>query len=777
MILLTLADDRQSGSRQSFRNTTGKTRKERRKQERQQKKQSQSNGRSEDHSTRDEQSSRRQVRRNGNESESSVTDISDTEPEIIPPRKPAVEKVSVLETKEPAPKKEKEKSKKVEKAPGTAPPVLRKAVADALDDDDAEIAALEKKLKLKKGKLSKGFEEDNLDWLLEGLNPENDEKQKDRRYLAEKRGMKRKRDNLDGDRLHENGDVEITPPADDDNSDKTGGDIPDSDIDSDDYDQDEEMDDGEIGYNEDHVWSGFSSDDESIDDADVQVSVAKYEEAKNEASSLQMATNPRQPTKYIPPAQRRQLMVSNGDGDSADLDVLRKKIQGQVNRLTETSMLGIVKAIEDIYRDHPRQLVTATLTAKVLDSISNEVNTRDTFFTLYGGFIAALYRILGTDFGAYFLQNVVELFDRCYFEASEDKENSDLPGKKKQALDLMSLLAELYNLGVVGAALIFDFIRIFVSQVSELNAELLLKIVRSSGPQLRQDDPSALKDIVSMLNSSIAKHGTEDLSVRFKFMIETLTNLKNNKARKGNDASIVASEAIVRMKKILGTLNTRQLRASEPLRPSLRDIRDVDKKGKWWLVGASWRHNMVDDAEEQNESAQKAAQNIDDDDIDDGITNYLQLAREQRMNTDVRRAIFVAIMSSEDYRDARERLLKLRLKRNQEREIPHVLLHCCGNEAQYNPYYTLIAQQLCSQHSIRMAFQFSLWEQFRRMGEEDTFGNGNPEFEEDDEDERMPLRKIVNLAKMYGYLIAHGLLPVTVLKVSCPCCTIALPSI
>ena len=40
----------------------------------------------------------------------------------------------------------------------------------------------------------------------------------------------------------------------------------------------------------------------------------------------------------------------------------------------------------------------------------------------------------------------------------------------------------------------------------------------------------------------------------------------------------------------------------------------------------------------------------------------LQLAAAQRMNTDVRRAVFVAIMGSEDCMDAFEKLLRLPLK-------------------------------------------------------------------------------------------------------------------
>jgi nucleolar MIF4G domain-containing protein 1 len=104
----------------------------------------------------------------------------------------------------------------------------------------------------------------------------------------------------------------------------------------------------------------------------------------------------------------------------------------------------------------------------------------------------------------------------------------------------------------------FDYIRLFLGTLSELNAELLLKIIRTSGPQLRKDDPSSLKDIVNMLRPAIASAGGEkNLSVRTKFMIESINDLKNNRMKTGAVASAVTSQHTVRMKKILGTLNTR----------------------------------------------------------------------------------------------------------------------------------------------------------------------------------------------------------------------------
>jgi nucleolar MIF4G domain-containing protein 1 len=225
----------------------------------------------------------------------------------------------------------------------------------------------------------------------------------------------------------------------------------------------------------------------------------------------------------------------------------------------------------------------------------------------------------------------------------------------------------------------------------------------------------------------------------------------------GGVASAVISEHTIRMKKTLGTLNNRSIKGSEPLRIGLKDIQESDKKGKWWLVGASWSGPSAAEKTESGTTLLRAkGYPIEE----SGTSDLVQLAREQRMNTDVRRAIFVAIMSASDYQDAYLRLMKLSLKKKQEYEIPKVLIHCAGAEKSYNPYYTLIAKKLCGDVKLKKSFQFSLWDLLRRMGELD---DENDAPEEDNEDD-LDMRHLVNLAKMFGTLIVEGRLGLGVLK-------------
>lgn len=256
--------------------------------------------------------------------------------------------------------------------------------------------------------------------------------------------------------------------------------------------------------------------------------------------------------------------------------------------------------------------------------------------------------------------------------------------------------------------------------------------------------------------------------MRTKFMIDTITDLKNNKVKSGVGAS-VSSEHIAKMRKILGSINSsRVIRASEPINISREDIHNSGKKGKWWLVGASWREDPLESARKELSGVHPSdkPQAVPDDDSE-GEPDLASIAKSNRMNTDVRRSIFVAIMSATDYQDAHVRLLKLRLKRAQEYEIPRVLTHCIMEEDAYNPFYTLIARRVCGDlgRRLKVSFMYTLWNIFKKMGEKgDLEDDEDADMDEDDENNQIPLKSIVNIAKMYASLIADNTLTLGILK-------------
>ncbi|PVU94320.1 hypothetical protein BB560_005950 [Smittium megazygosporum] len=134
------------------------------------------------------------------------------------------------------------------------------------------------------------------------------------------------------------------------------------------------------------------------------------------------------------------------------------------------------------------------------------------------------------------------------------------------------------------------------------------------------------------------------------------------------------AEVVQPLKKFLSNLSRKSsIVAPEPINVNLDDIRNVETKGKWWLVGSYWAGS---EKNTNKSSLSSIKQQSDPSDIanDSAYNELLLLSKAFRMNTDIRRTIFMQIMSSQDAVEAFEKCMKLGLKESQQREIIRVLL-------------------------------------------------------------------------------------------------------
>lgn len=510
---------------------------------------------------------------------------------------------------------------------------------------------------------------------------------------------------------------------------------------------DEDDEDAEGDQNGEHIDNPFSSDDEinsSDFDSDIDVTDEEDEgDVMRPAPKENPYVAPVQATsKYIPPALRQRLQA----GDSEEILRIKKSIKGPLNKLSEANAMTIINQINSVYSENPRQLVTECLTTVVLESIIQQASLLDQFVILHAGLAASIYRLQGVEFGAHFIQTLVEKYESFYNE-----------GRSKEAGNLISLLTACYSFQVVSSKLLYNLIEKLIEETSEINSELLLRLVKNAGQQMRNDDPNALKEIIITLQKNIAN---QEINARTRFLVDTITNLKNNKTKFNNE---VAMQLVTRMKKVLATINNNKFH--DPLHVSLDDIHNIKTKGKWWLVGSAWKGNNAADQKDEVLVNEDEMNDI----LDNAEPNWMELARSQRMNTDIRRAIFISIMSSQDFIDAFTKLDKLKLKKSQEREIPKILLHCVSIEKVSNPYYSFLANKLCSSHSLRKTLQFCFWDFIRELegdeddqDDEDYFKNLNSDLVGEDDD--FQLQRVVNVGKFFGYLVAEGTLPLHSLK-------------
>ena len=272
-----------------------------------------------------------------------------------------------------------------------------------------------------------------------------------------------------------------------------------------------------------------------------------------------------------------------------------------------------------------------------------------------------------------------------------------------------------------------------------------------------------MKAINELLQSAIASKEPSILSIRTSFMVETISNLVSKGAKTAVSESVVIAQHIVQMRQILGSLNNRNVKSSEPLGITLKDLKEPDKRGKWWLVGARFRD---EEKTTVNESLQRRPKDhgneLGRDHVSGSDADLSRIARYLGMNTDVRRSILVTILSADDYEAAYKQLRRLPLNSSQRTEIPRVLIRCSSAQNEYNPFFTLLARRLISaEPKLSKAFQYSLWNLFDLIRES---GDDDKQVREDGPEGQSGLRSIVNIARMYGTLVAQDGLSIRILK-------------
>ncbi|KAI0224685.1 Nucleolar MIF4G domain-containing protein 1 [Lamellibrachia satsuma] len=360
--------------------------------------------------------------------------------------------------------------------------------------------------------------------------------------------------------------------------------------------------------------------------------------------------------------------------------------------------------------------------------------------------------------GAVFLQIWAERFHSLY------EQQKGVVSEGKELDNLLVLLAQLCNFKVVHSLLLFDVIDRLVDNFAEKDIELLLVILKNAGFTLRREDAGALKAAILKIQTKAPTVDTAqyDNKSRLTYMLDILMAIRNNNMRKIPNYD---PTHVDHLRKIMHNCQRGSSSLEDALRISLNDLLHCEEKGRWWLVGSAWSGRNTD--------APTPGVEVTSSVVDEAGVEILDLARKQRMNTDVRKTIFCVLMTSEDYVDAFEKLLRLSLSHQQEREIIHVTLDVCLQETPYNPYYAFIAQKFSECHRrhqvrgqgylptlvyllmstntitcvgyVQMTLQFSLWDRFKEMSQ-------------------LPQQKTDNLADFLTHLLVSKALSLSIFK-------------
>ncbi|GAB1600862.1 nucleolar MIF4G domain-containing protein 1-like [Argonauta hians] len=374
---------------------------------------------------------------------------------------------------------------------------------------------------------------------------------------------------------------------------------------------------------------------------------------------------------------------------------LNKQMKGLINRVNEANMAIMSNQLVELYNCHSRATLNRCLFDNLCCTVIRPEASLDRLLLELALLIVIVHNNIGQEIGAFIIQNLVEkLFQ--YQKKTEGKELNNI----------VSLLCCMFNLKIFHSTLMFDLIRLFMESFQEKDVEILSVIFKNCGFGLRKEDPNQLREVISCIQQKSSVVNTEQFEEpgRMRFILDTLLAVKNNNSFKGDHQDRL--ELLQRFIKLAKQLIQNKSIGDNQLRVSLSDLQNAGTKGRWWIVGSAW----------SGDTEQTKKDKVSVSEGNEEVRNFLELSRKQRMNTDTRRNIFCTLMASEDFVDAFERLLRLKLKSTQERDIIHVIVDCCIQEKEYNPYYAHLLQKFCEFHRrFQMTFQFNLWDKLKDM--------------------------------------------------------------
>ncbi|KAJ0538240.1 putative initiation factor eIF-4 gamma, MA3 [Helianthus annuus] len=107
----------------------------------------------------------------------------------------------------------------------------------------------------------------------------------------------------------------------------------------------------------------------------------------------------------------------------------------------------------------------------------------------------------------------------------------------------------------------------------------------------------------------------------------------------------------------------------------------------------------------------------------------------------LRRKVYLTIMSSVDYEEAGHKLLKIKLEPGQEKEVCIMLIECCSHERSYLGYYGLLGQRLCMINKVHQEnFEMCFVQHYSMI-------------------HRLETNKLRNVAMFFAHLLATDALP------------------
>ena len=420
----------------------------------------------------------------------------------------------------------------------------------------------------------------------------------------------------------------------------------------------------------------------------------------------------------------------------------RKELTSLLNKVAESNLSLILPAIfskissfQDSIQEknnlEKTKLTYEIISEILIKTIINQQVINLPIISCICTLISLLHFIkFGQSFLFYFIKKCLEELKN--FEPDKTLE-------KYKYKNFIFIVIHLYIFENINSVFIYDLIKLFIDNFNENNSEYLLLLLSYTGINIRKENPTNLKDIITLINKKyndikISNNSTE--TEKIKYIIDMINDIKQNKYLKFNlQEKFNFFKELIKKNKSESTI--------------LNDKLEIDFSK---IIKLPYEQIFSDEVISNTEKIDEII-NLSTDDLiiketkEDSKTNaQLDLAmKKMGISTKLKKMIFTNIATSNGVNDAFERLNRLNLNKEQKREIVKMIIKLCIEEPSYNPFYEMLMEKILNfDKDNKYTFHYAIWDYMKIM-------------------ENFKIKKIHNLSKLTANLLIKEKISIPVL--------------
>jgi len=376
---------------------------------------------------------------------------------------------------------------------------------------------------------------------------------------------------------------------------------------------------------------------------------------------------------YIPPARLRALQAQITDKTSKEYqrmawEALKKSINGLINKVNTANIKHIVPELfsENLVRG--RGLFCRSIMKAQAASLP--------FTPIY----AAMAAIVNTK-----LPQVGELLiKRLIMQFRKGFKRND----KSVCLSSTTFLAHLINQQVQYEMLAGQILLLLLHKPTDDGVEIAVGFCREVGQYLEDMQPSISVAVFDQFRNILHE---ADIDKRTQYMIEVLFQVRKDKfkdhpAIKEELDLVEEEDQITHRAELDGEIDVQDGLNIFKFDPNWEENEEAYKKLKAEILGEGSDYDDDGDDDGGDESSE--------DEAEDQETKAMEIKDQSNVDlVNLRRTIYLTIMSSADPEEAVHKLMKINLPAGQEPELPSMIIECCSQEKTYTKFFGLIGER------------------------------------------------------------------------------------